>query len=123
MNKINKLNHIFYDADIHGVTFTRKRTRRHYANLSRASLHRLVYAANLHANHPDAYIAATAEGWILFCVPALDASDWEGGYYPEDARVLGWEDARDYRGPNPFTKPKLFKAYEDGYTEYYPPPR
>ena len=49
----NKLNHIVYDADIHSVTFTRRDTRRHYANLSPFSLHRLVYAVNRHANHPE----------------------------------------------------------------------
>ena len=115
---MNKIEYIFYDADIHGVTFTRKNTRRHYANLSRAAAHRLTYAVNLHANHPDAYIVAMVEGWTLFCMPTLDASDWEGGYYPADARVLGWEDAREHRGPNPFTKRALLKAYDEGYAMY-----
>ena len=51
-----------------------------------------------------------------------DATGWEGGYYPDDARVLGWYDARDHLGPNPFTKPALLKAYDEGYADYSAPP-
>lgn len=53
---------------------------------------------------------------------AASALTWEDHVYPSEARERGWDDSRKGPrhgcGPNPFMRPALRQAYDEGFADY-----